>query len=98
MNSFNSFGIQPKVNHFSGQKIDIVQVYNIEIIIHDYKIEPSKKKNDTNCLTLQIETGGVKRVIFSGSTILQQMIKEVPRDKFPFKTTIVKRGEFPEFT
>ncbi|BFM42695.1 hypothetical protein CFS9_13360 [Flavobacterium sp. CFS9] len=49
-------------------------------------------------MTLQIEVDERKRVVFTGATVLIQTIKKVPKDKFPFTTTIVKRNEYLEFT
>jgi hypothetical protein len=41
---------------------------------------------------------GEKRVVFTGSTILIDTIKQVPKEKFPFETIIVKENEYYEFT
>lgn len=98
MNNFKDFGIKPKASTFTGDKIKMDRVLNKEIKILAFKIDKSKLKPDTDCLTLQIEKDDTKHVIFSGSTILMQMIKEVPQDKFPFITSITKMNDFLEFT
>jgi len=65
----------------------------------DYKIEKSKfEKASGKCLHLQIELNQTKHVIFTGSTGLMDQIEKVPREKLPFKTTIVKENERFEFT
>jgi hypothetical protein len=46
----------------------------------------------------QIESDGSKRVLFSGSSYLMDMIQKVPKEGFPFTTTIVKNNEHLEFT
>lgn len=98
MNSFKDFNIKPKLSTFLGDKIKIERVLNTDITVLNYKIEDSKKKQGTKFLTLQIEKQGTKHVIFSGSTILMDMIEQVPKGKFPFKTTIIKESEHLEFT
>jgi len=98
MNQFKSFGIKPKLSTFTGDKIKIERILNTEIKVLAYKIEESKVKKDTKLLTIQIEKSGVKHIIFTGSTILMQMIEDVPKDKFPFTTIIVKESEHLEFT
>lgn len=98
MNSFKDFDIKPKLNAFIGDKIRMERILNREITVFDYKIEDSTVKEGTKRLTLQIELNGTKHIIFSGSKILQQMIDQVPKSNFPFKTTIVKENEYLEFT
>jgi len=98
MKSFKDFKITPKYNAFTGEKIAIDKVLNIEITVFGYKIEPSKKKAGSNFLTLHIEFKKEHRVVFTGATILQQLIELVPKDDFPFTTTIIKNNEHLEFT
>jgi hypothetical protein len=98
MNNFKDFKIKPEISTFTGDKIKIEKLLNAEISVLAYKIEDSKVKQGTKLLILQLEKSGIKHVLFTGSTILQQMIKQVPEDKFPFKTTIVKESEHLEFT
>ena len=98
MNNFKNFGIKPELSTFTGDKIKIDRVLNAEITVLDYKIEDSKVKLGTKLLILQIEKSGTKHVIFTGSTILMQMIGKVPKENFPFITTIIKDSEHLEFT
>lgn len=98
MNAFKDFGIKPQITAFTGEKIAINRVFNTEIKVLDFKIEPSKKKEGTELLTLQIEKSQEKRIVFTGSTVLMQMIRKVPKDKFPFLTTIKGTNEYYEFT
>ena len=98
MKSFKDFNIKPKLSTFTGDKIKIDKVLNIEIIVHAFKIEDSKKKQGTKLLTLQIEKQGTRHVIFTGSTVLMQTVQEVPKDGFPFSTKIIKQDEHYEFT
>ena len=98
MTAFKDLGIKAELSNFTGDKIKIDRLLNAEISVLDYKIEDSKVKQGTKLLILQLEKQGTKHVLFSGSTILIQMIKQVPKDKFPFTTTIIKESEHLEFT
>lgn len=98
MNNFKNFGIKPELSTFTGDKIKIDKILNAEITILAYKIEPSKVKPGTMMLTLQLEKAGTKHILFTGSTILMQMIEKVPKDKIPFTTIIIKENEHLEFT
>jgi hypothetical protein len=99
MNNFKDFGIKPKVsNQFVGDKISLNRLVNVEIVVHDFKIEESKHKPGTQCLTMQIEKAGEKRVVFSGSKGLISQITQVPKQNFPFKTVISMNDKYCEFT
>lgn len=101
MEKFSDFGIKPELKSFSGDKIKISKVLNKEIVIHDFKIEDSKLselKGNGKCLHLSLEYSGNKHVLFTGSTVLQDMILKVDRTKLPFTTTIIEQDERYEFT
>lgn len=98
MKKFQDFKIKPKTNQFVGEKIQIQRVLNQHIKVLSFKISPSKQRENTELLTLQIEKGGDKRVIFTGSTVLIDQIHQVPQDGFPFETIIRKDNEYYEFT
>lgn len=98
MTAFKDLGIKPELSTFTGDKIKIDKILNAQITILGYKIEPSKVKPGTMMMTLQLEKATIKHVLFTGSTILMQMIEKVPKDKIPFTTTIIKESEHLEFT
>jgi UDP-N-acetyl-D-mannosaminuronic acid transferase (WecB/TagA/CpsF family) len=98
MTAFKDLGITAKPNSFVGDKIKLDKIINQEITVHAFKIDKSTKKENSDYLTIQFERNETKYVVFTGSKILMQMINEVPADKFPFKTTIVKNNDYPEFT
>ncbi len=100
MKSFSEFNIKPKHGRFVGEKIKMYNVLNRPIIVHDYKINESKFRDNGNgkCLYLQIELEDKKRVLFTGSKVLTNMIKQVPREELPFQTVITKEGESFQFT
>lgn len=93
---FKDLNITTTINHFVGDKISINRVINKSIIIHEYKIEPSKFNDQ--CLHLQIDVDGDKRVLFLGSKNLINTIEQIPKEKFPIETTIIKDNNFYEFT
>ncbi|WP_312078397.1 hypothetical protein [Chryseobacterium sp.] len=98
MFNFRDLGIKPKENQFNGKKIEIDDILNTEITVQGFKIEDSKKKQGTKYLTLQIEIEENKRVVFTGSKNLMDLINQVPKDKFPFKTIVKKNDKRLEFT
>ncbi len=96
MKSFKEFDIKPQIKGFVGDKIKIERLLNRQITIHAYSVVPSKFKGE--CLNLQIEVDREKRVVFTASRPLIDMIKQVPESEFPFLTTIVKETEWYEFS
>lgn len=99
MGQFKDLGIMPEVKSFVGDKIKIERILNREIVVHAFKIENSKfEKGNGKCLHLQIEFSGEKKVVFTGSAVLMNMIGKVPESEFPFSTTIVKTNDHFEFT
>ena len=100
MKSFKELNIKPTKQQFVGDKIKIMKVLNTEIIVNAFKIEKSQypKAKAENVMTLQITHQAENKIIFTGSNVLIDQIKQVPEDAFPFKTTIIKNGEHYEFT
>lgn len=98
MRKFSDLKIKPKLKAFTGEKIPMSRIFNTEIIVLDYIIEPSTKKPGTDRLKMQIKKGEMMHVIFTGSIVLMQMIREVPKTEFPFTTTIINNDGHFEFT
>lgn len=100
MHSFKDFGIKPEIKCFEGDKIRMEKILNKQIIVVDYKCEDSKfkEKGTGKLLTLQIIVDNNKRIVFTGSATLMEMINKVPKEKLPFITTIVRENERFEFT
>lgn len=98
MKSFKDFNIKPKISSLVGDKIKIERVLNREITVTNYKVDDSKVNENTKFLTLEFQMAGNKHILFTGSVYLIQMIEEVPKGGFPFKTIIVKENENYEFT
>jgi hypothetical protein len=66
--------------------------------VEAHKIEESKFAGKGKCLHLQIMVGSSQHVVFTGSSTLIEMIRQVPTDRFPFRTTIVQDNERFIFT
>lgn len=100
MHTFKDFGIKPQTKSFDGDKIKMDKILNKQILVEEYKINPSKfnERGSGKLLTMQIYFENQKRIVFSGSANLMEMIDRVPKDKFPFFATIVKENERFEFT
>lgn len=99
MNSFKDMGIAAPVAAFTGDKIKLNKILNEQIIVHRYKIEPSKfEKGDCKRLVLQIEKNWINYILFTSSVTLKDMIQQVPEQKFPFETIIKMIDERPQFT
>lgn len=97
MKQFKDFGIKPSEQNMVGDKIKILKILNKEIAVHGYYIKKSKF-HDGDCLYMQISMGETKYVVFVGSASLIEMINQVPKDAFPFTTTITRPNERYEFS
>jgi len=97
---FSDLGITVDSEVFVGRKIEIDDIFDQEIIIHDFRIVPSKfpKNGCTECLHMQISFENKKRVVFCLSKNLIQHISQVNRADLPILTTIVKQDKKYVFT
>jgi hypothetical protein len=101
MNSFKQFNVKAPSKGFEGDKIKMSKILNREIVVHDFKLEPSKVFGDRGsgkCLHLQISFNNEMHIIFTGAGGLIDMIEQVPKSGFPFSTTIVQEGDRFLFT
>lgn len=83
---------------FAGEKIKIDRILNTEIVVEAFKVVASKFDGKGDCLHLQIKLKGEQRVVFIGSKYLIDTIQQVPQNKFPFQTRIVKEDNCYQFT
>ena len=95
MTQFSDLKIDTDSKCFEGDSISIERVFNEPITVIDFKIKDTKierniEKGLTKCLHLSIIHKGEKRLIFTGSTGLMDVIQKIPKDSFPFTTTIKK--------
>ncbi len=97
---FKDLNIKPTISHFVGEKLKMTKILNKEIKILGYKIKPSKFENAKNkdCLYLQIEFEGQKRIVFTSGVILINMLDQIPKENFPIDTTISNENDCYELT
>jgi len=101
MNKFSQFNIKAPEKGFEGDKIKMSKILNREIVIYDYKIEESKifkAKGSGKCLHMQISFNNIKHVIFTSGLALIDVIQQVPKEGFPFTTTIIDLNDRYYFT
>jgi hypothetical protein len=101
MKKFSTFKIATPKNPFIGDSIKMSRILNREIAVYDFKIGGSKfeKGNATGkCLTMAISLGETRHIVFTGSIALMDTIAQIPKENFPFTTTIVENNERYEFT
>lgn len=103
MNRFSQFYIKTTTKGFEGDKIKMAKILNREIVVHDFKIEDSrvmafKEKGTGKCLHLQISVEGEMHIVFTSAVGLLEAIQQVPKNKFPFSTTIIEENDRYKFT
>ncbi len=76
-----------------GDKKFMNDILNKEILVTDYRVTNSKKRNGTDCLQLQFVMDGKVCVVFTGSTVLLDQI-QAARESIPFSGTIVKIDKY----
>ncbi len=87
-----------KGNGYVGEKISVARILGTPIIVHFYKIVDSDypDKGNGKCLWLQIEMGGLKWLVRTGSVVLQDTIKTITH--FPFSTILMEKEKSFIFT
>lgn len=92
---FSDFAEESKV--FDGDKKRIEDILNQEILILDFKVKVSKKKQDTLYVTIQFKVGEIYYIVFTGSGVLMNQLEKY-KDSIPFYTTIKKIDRYYTFT
>jgi Tat protein secretion system quality control protein TatD with DNase activity len=103
INKFSQFEIKTPERGLEGEKIKITKILNREVTVHAYKLEDTKveafkKKGMGKCLYLQVSFNNAMYVVFTSGKALLEVIDQVPKDKFPFTTTIVEENGMFKFT
>ncbi len=80
-----------------GKKRRLDEILNREIIITDFRITKSKKRDGTDCLQLQFILDGEACVAFTGSAVLTDQIQSA-RENIPFRGTVVKIDRYYSFS
>lgn len=72
-----------------GEKTKLDSILNLEIVITGYKVKQSKygSSNSGQCLTVQFEHDGVRKIFFTGSEVLMQQFEKYGKE-IPFAATI----------
>ena len=76
-----------------GKKKRLEEILNKEIVIVDFRISKSIKRENSECLQIQFIEDGEVYIVFTGSVVLIDQIQTI-KDKLPLKTTIVKIDKY----
>ena len=93
--NFSDFVEEPK--SLEGDKKKIEDILNQNILVINYKIRDSKKKENTLYATIQFQIEDTKYIVFTGSRVLIDQLKKY-KDKIPFYTTVKKINKYYIFT
>ena len=80
-----------------GNKKRLDDILNREITVVDYRIRKSTKRDGTECLQIQFLLDNEVCVVFTGSSVLLNQIKEA-KDNIPFPGTVVKLDRYYSFS
>lgn len=80
-----------------GNKKHLDDILNREITVLDYRFRHSTQRDGTECLQLQFMMDNEICVLFTGSSVLMNQIKEA-KDNIPFVTTVVKIDRYYSFS
>lgn len=96
---FSDFGIKVKPNKMPGQRGPLRHILEMEIMVTDFRIKPSKypEKSD-RCLWIQYKFDNKLYVAFSIAQFLMTQLEELPEGGLPFYTKISNKNEIYEFT
>jgi len=92
---FSDFAEETK--SFDGDKKKIEDILNQEILITDFKIKDSKKRQDTLYATIQFKTDNINYIVFTGSNVLIDQLKRY-KENLPFYTMIKKIDRYYTFS
>lgn len=81
----------------AGTKKRLDEVLNQEIVIFDFRITKSTKREGSDCLQLQFLLNGEVYILFTGSVVLLDQI-QAAKENMPFKTTIIKIDKYYSFS
>lgn len=82
---------------FEGDKKRIDDILNQEILIINFKIRESKKRQDSSYATIQFNQEEKNFILFTGSTVLIDQLEKY-KNTLPFYATIKKIDRYYTFT
>ena len=80
-----------------GNKKRLDDILNREITVVDFRLRKSTKRDGTECLQMQFVLDDEVCVLFTGSSVLINQIKEA-KDNIPFVGTVVKIDRYYSFS
>lgn len=80
-----------------GTKKRMDDILNKPIVVLDFRINKSNKRENSQCLQIQFLDNQNVHVVFTGSAVLINQIQEI-KDKLPMKTTVVKIDKYYSFS
>lgn len=80
-----------------GNKKRLDEILNREITVVDFRLRKSTKRDGTECLQMQFLLDDEVCVVFTGSSVLINQIKEC-KDNIPFTGTVVKLDRYYSFS
>ena len=80
-----------------GVKKRLDEILNKEILVVDFRITKSKKREGSECLQMQFVCDGVVCVAFTGSSVLSNQIQEI-QSNIPFRTCVTKIDKYYSFS
>jgi len=86
-----------KTKAFDGDKKKIENILNQEILILDFKVKESKKKQDSLYATIQFKINDINYIVFTGSSVLIDQLEKY-KENLPFHTIIKKIDRYYTFT
>lgn len=91
---FSDFAEESK--SFDGDKKRIEDILNQEILVVDFKVKNSKKRQDFLYATIQFKIGDINHIVFTGSGVLIDQLEKY-KDNLPFYTIIKKIDKYYTF-
>lgn len=94
--AFKDLNINTESEKFTGNKIDIDKLFNVEIEVLKYRVTASKyykKEGSNKRLDIQIKHDDKLKITWTSSSALINTLDKIDPKSFPFKTTIVKNDD-----
>ena len=82
---------------FDGEKIRLDDLLNKEILVLNFKVKDSHKKQGTQYATIHFKIGDEPHITFTGSGVILEQLNKY-KDKIPFYTTIKKINRYYTFS
>lgn len=91
---FSDFAEETKA--FAGDKKKIEDILNQEILVLDFKVKDSKKRQDSLYATIQFKMDDINYIVFTGSNVLIDQLEKY-KENLPFHAIIKKIDRYYTF-